>query len=75
MASDDEVQDLRERIGLLEYQVSLFAALTAQIIGGRWTGEDTAGELPFAAAELIALLGGPDAAEAIGFQPVPFGRG
>jgi hypothetical protein len=38
VASDAEVHELRERIGLLEYQVSRFAALSAQIIGGRWTG-------------------------------------
>ncbi|MBV9582720.1 MAG: hypothetical protein JO057_29390 [Chloroflexi bacterium] len=75
MASDAEVQELRERVGLLEYQLSLFASLTAQIVGGRWTGEDTSGELPFAAAELVALLGGQQAADAIGFQPVSFGRG
>jgi hypothetical protein len=75
MATDEEIQELRERIGLLEHQVSLFAALSAQIIGGRWTGDDTSGELPTAAAELVALLGGQDAADAIGFQPVSFGQG
>jgi hypothetical protein len=75
VASDAELQELRERVGLLEHQVSLFAALSAQIIGGRWTGEDTSGELPFAAAELVALLGGQEAADAISFQPVSFVRG
>ena len=72
MPTDEEVRELRERVGLLEHQVSLFAALTAQTLSGRWTGEDTGGELPHAAAELVALLGGPEAADQLGFQPRSF---
>jgi hypothetical protein len=70
-----DIDELRERVGLLEHQVSLFAALTAQTLSGRWTGDDTSGELPHASAELVALLGGEEAASALGFAPVPFGHG
>lgn len=70
-----EVQALKDRIGLLEQQVSLFAAIAAQTLNGRWTGEDTSGELPHAAAQLVALLGGDEPAAAMGFSPVPFGGG
>jgi hypothetical protein len=70
-----EMQVLKDRIGLLEQQVSLFAAISAQMLNGRWTGEDTGGELPHAAAQLVALLGGEEPAAAIGFSPVPFGAG
>jgi hypothetical protein len=75
MSTEDEVRELRERVGQLEYQLSLFASLTAQTLSGRWTGEDTNGELPHAAAELVALLGGPDAADRLGFQPRSFNHG
>jgi hypothetical protein len=70
-----EIDELRERVGLLEHQVSLFAAVSAQTLSGRWTGGDTDGDLPHAAAELVALLGGPEAAGAIGFDPVSFRHG
>jgi hypothetical protein len=75
MPSDEEYSALQQRIGLLEQQVSLFAAICTQLINGRWTGEDTGGELPHAAAELVALMGGEEAAAAQGLQPVPFGGG
>jgi hypothetical protein len=75
METSEELQELRDRVGLLEHQVSLFAALSAQMLSGRWTGEDTSGELPHAAAELVALLGGPEAAQRLGFAPVAFNAG
>ena len=75
MTTEDEVDALRERVGQLEHQVSLFAGMMSRTLSGRWTGEDTSDELPFAAADLVALLGGEDAAGQLGFQPVSFSRG
>lgn len=75
MTEADQIASLTDRVGLLEQQVALFSAITAQLLSGRWTGADTEGELPHAAAELVALLGGQDAADSIGFQPVPFRAG
>ena len=75
MTTEDEVAQLRDRVGLLEQQVSLFAAICTQLVNGRWTGDDTGGELPHAAAQLVALMGGEDAAAAQGLQPIPFRAG
>ena len=75
MTEAEQITALTERVGLLEQQVALFSAITAQVLAGRWTGADTEGELPHAAAELVALLGGQEAADSIGFQPVPFRAG
>lgn len=75
MPTDEDFVRLQERVGQLETQVSLFAALSAQTLSGRWTGDDTSGELPFAAAELVALLGGEEAAAQLGFEPKSFNHG
>lgn len=69
-----EIDELRDRVGLLEQQVSLFAGMMSRTLSGRWTGEDTGGELPFASADLVALLGGEEAADQLGFSPQAFRR-
>ena len=75
MSDADEIAALKDRIGLLEQQVGLFAGLSLQTLSGRWNGEDTGGELPHAAAALVALLGGEEAADQLGFESKSFSRG
>src|SRR5262249_18318932 len=54
MTEADQIASLTDRVGLLEQQVALFSAITAQLLSGRWTGADTDGHLPHPAARPLS---------------------
>ena len=59
-----ELEELMARIAVLEQQQALQTDALRRIIEGHWTGE-----LPHAAADVVALLGGTPPED---FAPLPF---